>query len=97
MGREERMLESQETFRYANERLRELVVGAGTTDHRHIAFLCECADGDCHGRLNATLDEFEDAHLTSQHYFILPGHPTMESEEAIEQNGRYEVVTKETV
>ena len=72
MGREERMLENQETFRYANERLRELVVRAGTTDHRHIAFLCECADRACHGRLNATVDEFEDAHLTSQHYFILP-------------------------
>ena len=36
-----------------------------------------------------------DRHLTSQHYFILPGHLTMDGEDAIEENGRYEVVTKE--
>jgi hypothetical protein len=88
------MLENQETFRNANERLRERVIDAGTTDHRHVPFFCECADDACHGRLNATLDEFEDAHLTSSHYFILPGHPRMEGEDAVEENGRYEVVTK---
>jgi hypothetical protein len=88
------MLQSQEEFRYANERLRDLLVGAGTTDHRHVPFFCECADGRCEGRLNATLDEFEEAHFTSQHYFILPGHLTMDGEDAIEQNGRYEVMTK---
>ena len=91
------MLQNQESFRYANERLRDTVGGAGVTDHRHIPFLCECAYGDCSGRLNATLDEFEDAHPTSQHYFILPGHLTVDGEEAIEENGRYEVVTKEAL
>jgi len=95
VGRQERMLENQKQFRHANEQLRRLVVEAGTTDHRHIPFFCECADGHCQEKLNATLDEFEEAHYTSQHYFILPGHLTMDSEEAIEQNGRYEVVTKE--
>ena len=91
------MQENQESFRYANERLRGLVIDAGETDHRHIAFFCECADEDCLGRLNATLDEFEDAHPTSQHFFILPGHLRMVGEDAIEENGRYEVVTKENV
>jgi len=91
------MQANQESFRYANERLRGLVIDAGATDHRHIAFFCECADEDCHGRLNATLDEFDDAHLTSQHYFILPRHLRMDGEEAVEENGRYEVVTKEYV
>jgi hypothetical protein len=95
--KQERMQENQEGFRYANERLRDLVIGSGTTDHRHVAFFCECADGDCYGRLNATLDEFEEAHLISQHYFILPGHQRMDGEEAVEENGRYEVVTKEYV
>jgi hypothetical protein len=91
------MLENQERFRYANERLRGLVLEAGSTDHRHIPFFCECADESCRGKLNATMDEFEEAHLTSQHYFILPGHLTINGEEAIEENGRYEVVTKENV
>jgi hypothetical protein len=91
------MLGNQETFRYANERLRERINGAGVTDHRHVPFFCECADEGCLERLPATLDEFEDAHVTSQHYFILPGHLTLEGEQAVEENGRYEVVTKETV
>jgi len=91
------MLENQQTFRHANERLRGLLIEAETTDHRHVPFFCECADEDCSGRLNATLDEFDDAHLTFQHYFILPGHSRMDGEEAIEMNGRYEVVTKENL
>ena len=91
------MIENQNAFRYANERMRQMVIDAGTTDHRHVPFFCECADENCQGRLQATVDEFEEAHLTSQHFFILPGHSTVAGEEAIEQNGRYEVVTKEDV
>jgi hypothetical protein len=97
MDRAERMLENQQTSRYANERLQEKLVVAGITDHRHVPFFCECADGDCRERLEATLDEFEEAHLSSDYYFILPGHLTLDGETAIEQNGRYEVVTKENV
>ena len=97
MGRRERMVENQERFRYANERLRNLVVDAGTSDHRHISFFCECADESCSEKLRATLDEFEEAHFTSQQFFILPGHLTIPGEEPIEENGRYEVVTKEGV
>ena len=91
------MRENQRTFRYANERLRELLIGSGTTDHRHVGFFCECADRACLGRLNATVDEFEEAHVNYQHYFILPGHSRMDGEESLEENGRYEVVTKENV
>ena len=91
------MVENQQSFRYANERLRGLVIDAGTTDHRHVPFFCECADENCHSRLNATLDEFEEAHFTHQHYFILPDHLTLDGEDALEKNGRYEVVTKENV
>lgn len=91
------MLENQARFRCANERLRSLVVDAGSTDHRHVPFFCECADESCQANLKATVDEFEEAHFTSQHYFILPGHLTIDGEDVIELNGRYEVVTKENV
>jgi hypothetical protein len=94
VNRDGRMIQNQEQFRDANERLRGLVLEAGTVDHRHVPFFCECADERCRDKLKATLDEFEEAHLTSQHYFILPGHLTIAGEESIEQNGRYEVVTK---
>ena len=97
MTREERMILNQQAFRYSNERLRDLVIDAGTTDHRHVSFFCECADETCRESLKATLDEFEDAHPTSEHYFILPGHLTIDGETSVEENGRYEVVTKEAL
>ena len=93
-SREEQHRENQDAFRYANERLGQSIEATVARDHRHVAFFCECADKDCLGRLRATLDEFEEAHPTSSHYFILPGHLTVRGEEAVEQNGRYEVVIK---
>ena len=95
MTREDRQRGNQDEFRDANERLGHSIDSAIARDHRHVAFFCECADGGCLDRLPATLDEFEEAHLTANHYFILPGHLTMRGEEPVEQNGRYEVVTKE--
>ena len=94
MSRDERLARNQETFRYANGRLRERVLAAGVTDHRHVPFFCECADEGCTGRISATLDEFEEAHVTSAHFFALPGHLRIAAEEAIEENGRYEVLIK---
>ena len=91
----EQRREHQDMFRNANERLERVISETVSRDHRHIGFFCECADEGCWERLSATADEFDDAHLTSQHYFILPGHPRMDGEEAVEENGRYEVVTKE--
>lgn len=95
MSREDRQRGNQDEFRYANERLGRSIDSVVARDHRHVAFFCECADGDCMGRLRATLDEFEEAHVTANHYFILPDHLRMRGEEAVEENGRYEVVIKE--
>ena len=95
MSREDRQRGNQDAFRDANQRLGHSIDSVVARDHRHVGFFCECADGGCLDRLPATLDEFEEAHVTSNHYFILPGHLTMRGEEAVEQNGRYEVVTKE--
>jgi hypothetical protein len=95
VNRHERLVQNQDRFRYANERLQERLSGAGVTDHRHVPFFCECADEMCLGRIRATLDEFDEAHAGSQHYFLLPGHSTVYGEEAVETNGRYDVMTKE--
>ena len=88
------MVGSQWLYRYANERLRERVIAAGTTDHRHAPFFCECAEQTCMGRINATLAEFDEAHFTRDHYFTLPGHLRVAHEESIEENGRYDVLLK---
>ena len=93
-SRDERLAENQLMFRHANEKLRERIIDSGITDHRHIPFFCECADKGCQGRIEATLDEYEQAHFLRNQYFSLPGHRRMASEETIEENGRYDVLTK---
>ena len=90
-ARNDRLLKNQATFRAANEGLREAV---NVELDSLVPFLCECADFDCLGRVEATLGEFEDAHAEAEHYFILPGHLRVEGEEVVRENGRYQVVSK---
>jgi hypothetical protein len=90
-SRDERLLENQETFRSANKGLSEAV---SVEPETRVPFLCECSDFGCLGRIEATLGEFEEAHAEDMRYFILPGHPRVEGEEIVSENGRYEVVSK---
>jgi hypothetical protein len=59
-----------------------------------VPFLCECADFDCLGRVEASLLEYQEVHQGEDRYFILPGHRRIEGEEILSENGRYEVVSK---
>jgi hypothetical protein len=90
-GKKERLLANQETFRAANRGMAETVnVGRQVP----VPFLCECADFDCLGRVEASLLEYQEAHRGDDRYFILPGHLRVEGEEILSDNGRYEVVSK---
>ncbi|MGH3028336.1 MAG: hypothetical protein ACRDMW_07265 [Gaiellaceae bacterium] len=89
--RDDRLAANQEPFRSANRGMIEAVnVGPGEL----VPFLCECADFNCLGRVEATLLEYEEAHGGNDRYFILPGHPRIEGEDIVSENGRYEVVSK---
>jgi hypothetical protein len=92
--REERLVENQRTFRDANERLQKLAGEAGVRDGTLVPFLCECADGDCLGRVEASMEEYERAHLDRDQYVIVPGHPTIEGEKVVERVDRFETVRK---
>jgi len=59
-----------------------------------VPFLCECADFGSLGRVEASLLEYEEPHGGNDRYFIPPGHPRIEGEEVLSENGRYEVVIK---
>lgn len=90
-SRDDRLVANQETFRSANRGMIEAVdVGPAEL----VPFLCECSDFGCLGRLEASLPENEEAHGADDCYFILPGHPRIEVEEILSENGRYEVVSK---
>jgi hypothetical protein len=92
-GREDRLVENQEKFRHANERLGEVLTEANV-DGNVVDFLCECADEYCLGRIPLTLVDYDAAHLLSDSYVILSGHPRIEDEEIAEDRGSYEIVQK---
>jgi hypothetical protein len=94
-ARDDRLQRNQRQFRYANERLTKLVGNISSLmDDQLIPFLCECANDRCFGRIEATLGQYEDAHLLGNDYFILSGHPRIENEEIVEMTPAYDVVRK---
>jgi hypothetical protein len=93
MAREDRLVQNQENFRYANVKLGELVTRADL-DGEVISFLCECADEYCLGRIKLTLADYDAAHLLSDSYVILHDHPLLENEDIAEDRGGYEIVQK---
>jgi hypothetical protein len=90
-SRDERLTQHQETFRSANQWMHEAINAPGPT---RVPFLCECADFECLGRLEASLDEFEVVHTSEDRYFILPNHPRIDGEVVLGENARYQVVSK---
>jgi hypothetical protein len=87
--------QNQREFRYANSRLVDVMTGPNeATDGQLIAFLCECADGKCLGRIQITARRYGATHLDNRDYVILPGHLRIAGEEILEENEYYEVVKK---
>lgn len=91
-SRKAKLVENQNMSRSANGRLQD-VAGRTVTDGVVIPFLCECADG-CLGRVEITIDDYFIAHLDTDHYVIVPGHPRVDGEVIVRDHGEYEVVTK---
>jgi hypothetical protein len=93
-SRHERLEQNQRMFRDANERFEDVVEQSALDGVRPVAFLCECADIECLGRIEITTGDYDAAHIDSDHYVILPGHTTIDGEEIVENNVSYLVVDK---
>jgi hypothetical protein len=92
-SRDARLAQNQREFRYANERLQEL--GADMTgDGQLVAFLCECANDRCLGRIEITISRYGEIHVDPRGYVVLPGHLRVKGEETVEDYDYYEVVKK---
>jgi hypothetical protein len=91
--RDERLVENQERFRRANERLHERVV-ALARDEQRIPFLCECADEDCVDAVHATLGEYAAVRDDDLRFLIVPGHQMIDGEHVVEERHRYNIVEK---
>jgi hypothetical protein len=88
--RDERLRENQRAFRTGNERL-NAAVDAG---EKTIPFLCECIDDTCTDRVELSGQTYSDLHSDESVFVIMSGHPTIEGEVVIEDNGHYHVVKK---
>ena len=91
--REERREANQRRFQLANQRLHDFVDGQ-LPELAPVAFLCECADEECMGRVEVTLTQWEDVTQRPNHFLIIAGHPRIEGEQVVESLGRYEAVQK---
>jgi hypothetical protein len=91
--REERREQNQRRFQRANQGLHDAVDGR-LPDLTPVAFLCECADEECMGRVEVPLSQWEDVSIRPNHFLIIAGHSRIEGEEVVDSVGSYEVVEK---
>jgi hypothetical protein len=91
----ERGRQNQRDYRIANRRFLDVLSrSADTQDTQLLPFICECADGECAGRVEITAWRYEDIHADERDYVILPGHKRIAGEEIMEANSYYEIVKK---
>jgi hypothetical protein len=65
-------VQAEEVFRIANDRIAEK--GRELGWRFPVPFLCECSERRCFGRLELTLEEYEQVRSHPQRYLTLPGH-----------------------
>jgi hypothetical protein len=93
MNRDARLEENQEIFRSANERLSGVVeAGSGATEP--VPFLCECADVECMGRVELTLDEYRELRSHRRRFVMLHGHRRTPGEQLVTERNGYDVTEK---
>lgn len=87
-----RRVQNQLRFREANERLHDAV--EEMAPHQAVPFLCECANEDCLGTVELTLDQWEQVASTPNEYVMEAGHQRSEGEEVVGSVGQYDIARK---
>jgi hypothetical protein len=93
MDRQARLKENQEVFRSANERLRN-VVEEQVASAEPVPFLCECADEECMGRVELTLDEYRELRSHERHFVMLHDHARTDGEQVVAERHGYDITIK---
>jgi hypothetical protein len=93
MNRDARLVENQEIFRSANERLSG-IVEAGSVTAEPVPFLCECADVECMGRVDLTLDEYRELRSHERRFVMLHGHARTAGEGVVAERKGYDITEK---
>jgi hypothetical protein len=93
-SRNEVLVQSQQVFRSANERMQALAVAIVPAEQL-IPFLCECADDACLGRVDMSLSDYDHIHRDRDQYAVLRDHQGVDGETVVEQRALFDIVTKE--
>jgi hypothetical protein len=92
MDREEaRIARTESVFRHVNERIAETVE---RFDSDEADFVCECADAECHERIETTLGEYEEARADGTHFLVAEGHEEPGYERVVKRRRGYLIVEK---
>jgi hypothetical protein len=92
--RDKRRAVNEALFREMNERVEERVPESAPSE-RTFTTVCECADLDCTERITLTVAEYEGAHADPSQFTLVPGHETVDVEEVVTRNDRFEIVRKQ--
>jgi hypothetical protein len=90
---QERLVENQQRFRRANQRLYGAVSPMVDGD-RPVPFLCECADPSCTAAVPLNLNQYRSVRSEDSQFVIVPGHATIDGEGVVTENERFSVVEK---
>jgi hypothetical protein len=88
---EARIARTESVFRHVNERIAETAERFGSDETE---FVCECADAECHSRLEVPLDEYEDVREDPTQFLVADGHELPAYEKVVERRNPYLVVRK---
>ena len=83
--------QTQARSREDNELTARVHAGAPTGE-RMSSFRCECGDEHCTGSIRLTLAEYESVRAFATRFAIARDHENSESEQLVEEHGRFAVV-----
>lgn len=88
---EARIAKTESVFRHVNERIAET---AQRFDGDEAEFVCECADPECHHRIETTLEEYEETRARPTRFLVASGHEELGYERIVKKRRGYAVVEK---
>jgi hypothetical protein len=90
---EARIARTESVFRHVNERIAET---SERFDSGDAEFVCECADVDCHERIEAPLAEYEQVRAEPTTFLVAEGHEVPAYEHVRGRRRGYLIVQKVT-
>jgi hypothetical protein len=90
---ETRIARTESVFRHVNERIAETVEHF---DMDETLFVCECADADCHHRVEVPLETYEEVRENPTRFIVAEGHEEPSFERVVAKRRGYAIIEKLT-